>query len=285
MRRALLVAVLLVAACGGGGGDDEEASASGSVDVDVTTTTSADDGTSDTTAVEAGGETATTAPAGADAPPTTVILGGEAAVPDSAVATGGAPQPVAPGTYRYRQTGSASGGGQTYDSPPEGTMVVDAAGADGRQLFHRYVDPEGKPADSTVRFGADGMFIEKLVLRQGEGEITCTFDPAIPSPPWPPTVGSTFSATGECGIFTLEIDGRVTGTRSVDLDGRSYEAFVVESTIHAQTPQLTLDGTQVDWFVPELRLATHTESTMNGKFGTTTFESSGAADLLSAVPA
>lgn len=279
MRKVLAALLLVLAACGGGGDDDD--TATGESDAVTSTTAAPDDETSDG-ATDAGDGVTTTQPAtdGPASPSTTVAAtGGTDASPAAA-----GPQPIAAGTYRYKQSGRASGGGQTRETPPEGRAVVDAPAADGTQVVHRYIDPDGEPQDTTFRFGADGMFILKTVIRQGGAEISCTFDPPVATPPWPPTVGATYGGTGECGAFTVSVDGKVTGTRTVALDGRSYDAFVLESSI-ATEGQFESNSTQVDWFVPELRLSAHTETNSTGKFGQVSFESSGTSDLISAVPA
>lgn len=281
MRRLARAAalVLVLAACGGGGGDDAT-DASSSEEESTTTTTAAvpgEDGTTSTT---------TDAAADADAaasPSTTATPAGEPAA-GTAAPSSAAPAPLAPGTYRYRQSGSAKVGTETYDAPPEGKLVADAHSADGKQVLHRYIDPDGEPNDSTVRFGADGMFILDTLLRMGEAEIRCTFDPPLAAPPWPPTVGATSSGHGDCGTaFSTDVTTEITEARTVDLDGRTYDAVVVRSVI-TTSGQFESKTDQVDWFVPELRMSVHTEQDASGRFGTFTFESHGVSDLLSATP-
>lgn len=271
MRRIALALVLVLAACGG---DDDDGAATGS----STSTTSA------TTAAAAESTTTTAAPSTA-APATTAAppAGSGSAAAAGAPAEASTPTPLAPGTYRYRQTGSGKVGTETYDAPPEGTMVADAAGADGRQVLHRYIDPEGQAADVTMRFAADGMFVLETLMRMGQTEIRCTFDPPLASPAWPPTVGAQASGQGACGAFTTDVTSEITEARTVELDGRTYDAVVVRSTI-TTSGQVESTTNQVDWFVPELRLSAHTEQDVKGRFGTFTFESKGTSDLLSAVP-
>ena len=285
MRRALVALLLVIAAACGGGDDDDAAdtSADGST---TSTTESGDEAADDGGKDGEDGEDGTTTTEAAGAPgssATTVAASGDGDGGGGAPAAAGAPQPLPPGTYRYKQSGSASGGGQTFQSPPEGTAVVDAPTGDGRQTVHRYVDPEGEASDTTFQFGADGMFIVETVLRQGGTEIRCTFEPPLAAPPWPPAVGATFSGTGECGAFTAKVDGSITGTRDVELDGKQYEAFVIESDI-STTGQFESKGTQVDWFVPELRVSAHQETNTTGKFGQISFTSNQVSDLISAIP-
>lgn len=270
MKRLAVALLLVLAACGGG---DSKTSSSGSTPAgkESTTSTNAAAGATATT-VAAGETTSTTSPAAA-ATPTTAA---------AATASTG-PAPLPPGTYGYRQTGSAKVGAQSYDSPPEGKAVADAAGGDGKQVVHRYIDPNGEPSDTTLRFGPDGIFILETVLRMGETEITCTFDPPLPAPSWPPVVGGKASGHGECGAFTTDVTSEITEARTVSLDGKTYDAVVLESTI-TTSGQVESTSHQVDWFVPELRISAHSETDSKGTFGTFTFESSGTADLLSATP-
>ena len=274
MRRIAVVLALVLAACGGGGGGDEpEAASSDSPTSTTATAADADESTTSTTAA---------ATAAGEAPSTTAAPSAGQAASASAPASAG-PTPLAPGTYHYRQEGSTKVGADSYDSPPEGTSVVDAPNADGTQVVHRYIDPEGKPSDATMRFGPDGIFMLETVVRAGGTEVRCTFDPPLATPAWPPTVGATSSGHGECGSFTTDVKSEITEARSVTLDGRTYDAVVVRSTI-TTTGQFQSTSNQVDWFVPELRLSTHTETTSKGSFGAFTFESTGSSDLLSATP-
>ena len=277
MRRiaTVVVLVLVLAACGGGGGGGDDATSASSSEDDTTTTS---------TAAETADGSSTTTSAAPAASPSTTATPTDASAVESAAPGSAAPAPLPAGTYRYRQSGSAKVGTETYDAPPEGKLVADAAGADGKQVLHRYIDPNGEPSDSTMRFGADGMFILDTLVRMGETEIRCTFEPPLAAPPWPPTVGATSSGHGDCGsMFSTDVASEITEARTVDLDGRTYDAVVVRSVI-TTTGQFESKTDQVDWFVPELRMSVHTEQEMTGRFGTFTFESSGTSDLLSATP-
>lgn len=275
MKRLLPIALLVVviAACGGGGGDDDKAS------TDATTSTTAAVAATSTTAAS-GGATTTTGAAGVDGSTTTV----KAASSSAPASTGDhGPAPLTAGTYHYHQTGSTSAGAQKYDAPKEGTMVAKPAGADGKQLLQRYIDPSGQPSDVTMKYGADGMFMLETVLRTGGQEIRCTFDDPMPAPSWPPAVGKTASGHANCGSFQLDVTSKITGTKAVTIDGTGYTAYIVVSTSKT-TGTVTSTGTQTDWFVPQLRMATHTETTQKGTFGTVEFSSEGSADLVSAKP-
>jgi hypothetical protein len=262
--------VVVVAACGGGGGSDAK------TDDATRSSTSTTGGVSTTTAAAVPNGSSSTTLAGATT--TTTKVASSAAKP---AASG--PAPLAPGTYRYTQTGSASAGTQKYDAPKDGTLVAKAAGAGGKQLLQRYIDPKGEPSDVTMKFGADGMFMLETVLRTGGQEVRCTFDDPMPAPTWPPAVGKTASGHANCGSFQLDVTSKITGTKPVTMDGTGYTAYVVESTSKT-TGNVTSTGTQTDWFVPELRMATHTSTSQKGTFGTFTFSSEGTADLVSAKP-
>jgi hypothetical protein len=266
---ALLVAGAL-AACGGGGDDADGETAS---DASTTTETTASLQTSEssvpaasstTTARSDGGTTATTAASEAPA---------AAAAPED--------DPFVPaGTYRYRQSGSARAGTQTMQSPPEGTLVVDQpAGA--RQTFHRYLDPEGEASDLTVEVQGGVARLVETVLRQGGQEVRCTFDPPMPTVD---EVGETSTGHGECGeLLDVDIEVRATGTTTVQLDGRSFDALVTE-TVTRTSGQVVSETRSLDHYLIELGIPAHTETESEGSFGTFRFEGEGTADLLSTVP-
>ena len=267
---ALLVATALVGCGGGGGSDDDDG---GSAARSSTTTTTDDDtgASSSTTAVPA---------APGDGPTTTTAAAAPAAdAPADAPPAGDDPF-VAPGTYRYRQTGSATAGTQTFDSPPEGTLVVDAPAGD-RQTFHRYVDPDGEASDVVVEISDGVVQLVETVLRQGGQEVRCTFDPPMPTVD---EVGETSTGHGECGeLFDVDIEVRATGTTTVQLDGRSFDALVTE-TITTTSGQLESETRALDHVLLDLGIPAHTESQSSGTFGTFTFSGEGTADLVSTVP-
>jgi hypothetical protein len=271
MRRAVLAALLVLGACGGGGEDDDGASSS-------TTTTAAavEDGTTSTTVEEEDATSGSTARTEVPSAPTSTEV-------PAATAGSAAPAPMTPGTYHYRQRGSGSAGPQSFEVPPEGTAVVDAAAGDGTQVVHRYVDPEGEPADTTLRFGDDGIFILSTMMRQGGMAITCTFDPPVAAPPWPPTTGATTTGSGDCEMFSVKVELRITGQTPVTVGDQRFDAWVVETTI---TTYGDVESTthQTDHFVEALRMSAHTESSTEGRFGQLRFSGTSVSDLVSAVP-
>jgi hypothetical protein len=265
---ALLVATALVG-CGGGSDDDDDR---GSAARSSTTTTPEEAaGASPTTA-------ATAAPGGG---PTTTTASAAPATDAPADAPPADDDPfVAPGTYRYRQTGSATAGTQTFDSPPEGTLVVDAPEGE-RQTFHRYVDPDGEASDVVIEISAGVVHLVETVLRQGGQEVRCTFDPPMPTVE---EVGATSTGHGECGeLFDVDIEVRATGTTTVQLDGRSFDALVTE-TITTTSGQLESETRALDHVLLDLGIPAHTESKSSGTFGTFTFSGEGTSDLVSTEP-
>ena len=276
--RAIPVGLLVLAAACGGTSHPRATS--------TTSTTAALAGTTTTTA--AAGAGATTAPARASG---TTTGAGAAATTTTASPTGqpqaAAPAPVPAGTYRYRQSGSATVGTSTQPAPAEGTLVADAAKSDGTQVFHRATDPSKPPSDATFVFRSDGMFIKSTVTRATAGtqtvSFTCTFDPPVPAPPWPPAVGKSFSADGNCGSFTAHVDGHITGQRQATVDGAPRTVYVVSTTIvtHGQV-ESTIN--QTDWFAPSLRLSLHVESHTKGTYGPVAFSGDLTSDLESAKP-
>ena len=267
---ALLVAAVL-SGCGGGGDDARD---EGSATDESSTTTT-------TTSEVAGDETTSTAPTGGDDD------GDEVTTTTTAAAGSGAPAPpaddggfVASGTYRYRQSGSTTAGTQTFDAPPEGTLVADAPqGA--RQVLRRYLDPEAEPADVIIEV-ADGVArLVETVLRQGGQEVRCTFDPPMASPD---EVGETSTGHGECGeLFDVDIEVRATGTTAVQLDGRTFDALVTE-TITTTSGQVVSETRSLDHVLVDLGIPAHTETQGSGSFGTFSFRTEGTADLVSTVP-
>jgi len=275
MRRALVVGVLVVAAACGGGGDDDDVAED---DLPATTTTVAEaeaEGSTTTAAVAASTTTAATG----DGPATTVAASGGAAAPQEVAG----PAPLAPGTYHYRQTGEIKAGPQTYPFPPEGTAEVEPADADGTQLVRRFIDPEQPPIETRIRFDRAGILLVETSGGGGPTGFRCTFDPPLTLVAWPPTVGHTASGEADCENVHITYEVRITGQVPVTIDGATYEAFVMESTV-TTTGDLESTSEQLDHFVAELRQSVHTESTSEGTFRGVQFSATSTSDLVSATP-
>jgi len=271
----------LVAACGGSGGPSAHRAAADTGSPTSTSSTAAP--TSITTAQS--GRTTTTAKKG---------TGGGPGSTSSTTATtrpgGGAsgPAPAASGTYRYRQTGSAHVGGASQAPPAEGTLVVDRAGAGPTQTWHRYVDPKQAPNDLTFRFASDGVYLTGEVLRISQPggsamKFTCNFGTGVAAPPWPPTVGRTYSGHGDCNGFTADATGKVESTRTVTVDGASTTVYVLKTDVVTHG-SVESTGTQVDWYAPSLGLPVHEENSTSGTYGVVDFDNAVTADLESGRP-
>lgn len=193
------------------------------------------------------------------------------------------PTPAKPGTYPEKQSGSFTVAGNTQNEPPTGKLVVDPATAQGQQTSHYYAQPNQGSQDSTIAFRSNGPFLVSTTESGPNGAVDCTFDPAIPAPPWPTSAGASFSSTGNCGQFQLHVSGRVIETKTVPLDGKSYTVWVVDSTLTA-TGKITASGQQEDWYSPALRLDLHRSSELQGSYGPFTFKSQLTSDLESANP-
>lgn len=284
-RRSYAAVALAVVAIASGCGHSRTAasrtssSSSSSIDVAGSSTTSVTDAAGAAPSSARRGATTTTPGAGSRSPTTVTATGGGS--------RGTGPAPVPPGTYRERQSGTSTAGGATKPVPAEGTLNVDAAKGDGTQVWHRAVDPSQAPSDTTLAFRTNGMFIVSTVTRASGGgasvSFTCTFDPPVPSPPWPPSVGATFGGHGQCQSFTADISGRITGTRQATLDGSPLTVVVVESDLVTHG-QVESTGHEVDWFSPALRLVVHSESQAKGTYGMISFASNVTSDLVSGHP-
>ena len=284
MRRSLLlvVAVLLALTAAACGSSSKKTSATRR----ATTTTSE----STTTTAQPAASTTTTAAgtAGGSGGATTTTAHGGSAGSSPAPAGKTGPAPATPGKYRYKQTGKATIGNGSSNVPSEGTLGVDPAKPDGSQVFHRVVDPARSSTDTTFLFKPDGIFLKATSTQSGSGfqsvSFTCTFNPPMPAPPWPPTVGATFAGKANCGDFTTEVKGKVDGTRQATVDGAPVDVFVISVTVVTHG-QLESSGTEVQWLAPSTRLVVHDESHQKGSYGPFGFSSDVTSDLVSAKPA
>jgi hypothetical protein len=263
----IVVSCLVVGACGGGGTNKTATSGATLSPGSVAPSPGAAAATSTTAAKR--GSSAPGKPAGAGKPSSP--SGGQAAgsaAGGSGDAVPAVPTPVGPGTYRYHQQGT---GGQSGSIPPEGTLVVDPARADGSQVWHRDVLAPGQSStDTVVVFQPSGIYYSSVIFTGNGTAITCTFAaPGVPAPQWPPTVGRGISAHGTCtfnnNTFTATVSGSITGTRQVTLaDGTTVSTFVatINTTItgtYLLTP-VNAQVNQTDWFSPSLRMIVHEDS-------------------------
>lgn len=213
-----------------------------------------------------GGHPVASTVAGAGRPSTS----GTAAAPASA---SNAPlAPATPGTYQQSQQGSTTFGSTTLTPPPNAPLVVGPPDSNGIEIWKDYTDGNQPPQETSVQYRRTGPFILSTTVMTPQGNATCTFNPAIPAPTWPPAVGDSFQTSGNCGNFTVSISGRITGSRTVQLDGQSFQAWVVDASLSTKG-QVDATGTQEDWYSPALRLPLYQNSTIQGTYGLFSFHS------------
>lgn len=234
--------------------------------------------------------TTTTSPGTARSGAATTVASRPSGGTGSSASTGsGAPQPAAPGTYTVDQSGGVTTNPSVFSAtePPQGTLVVDPAQSDGEQVWHRYVDSKNPPADTTTQYRSNGPFILSATEAGPQGNTSCTFDPPIAAPPWPPAAGDTFSSVGNCGSFTVSVRGRIAGTQTVTLkDGETFTAWVIDSTLNIDSSNQSFSGsgTQVDWYSPAVRLPLHEQVDVSGKYNGVSFQLHSVSDLVSSHP-
>lgn len=159
----------------------------------------------------------------------------------------------------------------------------------GNQTWHRAVDPAQPASDTVFSFRGGRIFLTQLVMRSNASgqtqTFTCTFNPGVPSPPWPPTVGETYQGHGDCGSFTVDVHGTVQATRNVSVGGVSHKAYVLVSTL-AIHGQIEGSGSQTDWLDPVSSLILHEETAQQATYGGVfKFSGSTTSDLESTKPA
>lgn len=172
------------------------------------------------------------------------------------------------------------------NEPAQGTLVVDPAQSKGIQVDHRYVDQSNPPANTTTQFLSTGPVILSTTEGAGPQAISCTFNPPIAAPPWPPAVGKSFTATGNCGSgTTVSVHGTVTGFQTATLrDGETFPVWVIDSSLSLTGPNLSASGTQVDWYSTSLRLPVHEQTNVQGKYSGIQFTLLSISDLVSSHP-
>jgi hypothetical protein len=241
--------------------------------------TTADAGPSSTTPTTEGSSTTVVrAAAGGSSAPN--VAGPSAPGPSAS----GPPAPAAPGTYTEDQSGGVTAGAFSSSEPATGTLVIDPVQSNGIQVSHRYIDPKQPPAETDTQFRSNGPFILSTTEASPQGNTTCTFNPPIPAPQWPTSAGESFSSQGNCGSFTVSVQGRITGTQSVTLqDHETFTVWVIDSTLN-MSGQVTGSGTQVDWYSPAVRLPLHEQVDLNGTYSGLNFKLHSVSDLESSHP-
>ncbi|MDQ1417202.1 MAG: hypothetical protein QOF81_2815 [Acidimicrobiaceae bacterium] len=224
----------------------------------------------------AGGGTAATATAktgtGARSPAPTVAGGHQgAATPSTQSPTSAKQSPVlagptaaAPGTYRYRQSGTLAG------TPAEGTLVVAPVSGSGTQVWTRKVGGTVPASTSVMLFNATGSYLVSPGGQTGGAPAACTFNAPVPWPPWPTTPGRTYAAQATCSgpVSSYQATGRVQGTATLSLDGHAVNTSIVVNTFvlkgsYAGSP-LTMTLTETDYYSPTLRVPVVTRTHVVG---------------------
>jgi hypothetical protein len=225
---------------------------------------------------------------------------GQSSTPSSTsppAATG--PGPAATGTYTYDQSGSLTAGGSSQQFPPQGTIVVDAASADGAdswiQVWHSYLDTSEPPSNTTFATTPSGIAITSEVIQMSADGQTISFTCAFSSPvqviDWPPTVGHQFSGSTKCtspnnsyGSFTVSLSGSVSGTQPTSDGGSPATAYVV-STKATTSGSVTSTTTETDWFDPGPDIDLYQSSQQSGNYeGLVSFSSMVTRTLVSTHP-
>lgn len=188
------------------------------------------------------------------------------------------------GTYHYAQSGSQTFNGTTRSVPAVGVFKIDPVTTGGSQSWHWAVDPSQPPSDRTFLYERGGVFLTHDVERvTGNGttlSFSCAFSPPMASPPWPPTAGSAFSGHGDCSTFTVDLSGRISGTREVRIGSTDRNVFVVETSVTTHG-QVESAGSESDWIDPTDDMPVHIQISQRGTYaGAFPFSSSIVADLL-----
>jgi hypothetical protein len=287
--RSLLAVVLVsssLAACGSDGdttnsqtaaqrGDDGEApdeASSGETSTSISTGDTTTTAPSDTSTSTTAGEQTTPGDHGDN-------VGGTQSKPPA-----DPPEPAAVGTYTYRQSGFTGSGSKQDAAAKTGTLTVEAS--NGGQKFSRKYETNEPPEDTYLSFD-NGAYLTRVVIRAGVGgqalEFSCKFDKPFPWPPWPATDGARAAAKGDCGSFSATVEGAITGSRRVAIDGEERIAIVFAS-------KMTLSGSatgtieQEDWIDHELTLALHSSRKTQITYGFSKYHGDVTSDLLSARP-
>jgi len=210
-----------------------------------------------------------------------------AKAPASAPQAPSGPTPTTPGTYRYSQSGGFTALGSTQNVPAQGTIVVDAASPQGAgswtQVWHSYIDPSQPPSDTTFSITPSGYAIVSEVIRMAGQTFTCTFSSPMLIVNWPPTVGHQFSGSANCGSFTVQASGSITGTQQTTVGGSPVTAYVVTTNV-STSGSVSSTSTETDWLDPVHELDVRQQSQEKGTYQGVAFQSDVTRTLNSTQP-
>lgn len=154
--------------------------------------------------------------------------GPDGQVPDSLRAT-------PPGSYVYRQTGTATTSGDPEDISPTGTLTVDPETATGRQSRRRTLDDGESVEHLEFSFTGGGIFLDRFSMEMtgpmAVPAISCSFVPGVAAPAWPPSPGWQTTAQADCGSIDVTLTVRVTGDGTAEIDGGSRKVSVIDFTV------------------------------------------------------
>ena len=201
--------------------------------------------------------------------------------------TAAGPTPAQPGTYRYSQSGSFKAGVSSQSVPAQGNVVVDPPTAESpgswSQVWHSYVDPSQPPSDTTFVIAPTGIAITAEVIRMSGITFSCAFSPPLEVVSWPPAVGHQFAGTGQCGSFTAQVTGQVTGTQPTTVDGAAVTAYVIQTHV-TTTGSVSSTSTETDWFDPAAGLDVSQDIAQSGTYDGIAFSSQVSRRILSGRP-
>ncbi|HAM02725.1 MAG TPA: hypothetical protein DCQ30_10960 [Acidimicrobiaceae bacterium] len=155
--------------------------------------------------------------------------------------------------------------------PAQGTIVVDAASPQGAgswtQVWHSYIDPSQPPSDTTFSITPAGYAVVSEVIRMAGQTFTCTFTSPMLVVNWPPTVGHQFSGAANCGSFTVQASGSITGTQQTTVGGSSVTAYVVTTNV-TTSGSVSSTSSETDWVDTvhdlDVRQQSHEKGTYQG---------------------
>ena len=197
------------------------------------------------------------------------------------------PSPARPGTYHYTQSGAFDAGVSSQSVPAQGTIVVDAPSSQSpdswTQVWHSYLDTAQPPTDTTFEIAPSGIAVTSEVIRMAGMTFSCTFTPPVEVVAWPPAAGHQFAGTGQCGSFTAQVSGSITGTRSTPVDGTAVTGYVIQTRV-TTTGSLSSTSTETDVFDPGSRLDLSQDSQGSGSYQGIAFSSHVSRRIVSTTP-
>ena len=127
-----------------------------------------------------------------------------------------------------------------------------------------------KPSSMTMLFNKAGTFMVSPNGQLAGTSGTCAFSIPLPWPPWPATVGATFSGQATCAgpVHTMTISGQIDRTEGLPLDGATVDTFRVVSTLvmkgsYNGSP-ISVTQTDTNWYAPSLSVPVRSQTHLQG---------------------